>query len=58
MTPRPKSKEGPRRTRLPEAMYHEHEADMVRRVAGHSISEFIRTAVLKAAAKLDVKSKT
>lgn len=45
------TKEGARRTRLPEALYHEEEATLVRKVAGPSISEFIRNAVLSEARK-------
>ena len=55
MTPRKPSEKGPRRTRLPEAMYHDDEAALVRKVAGHSISEFIRSAVMEKARKEDGK---
>ncbi len=55
MTPRKPSEKGPRRTRLPEAMYHDDEAALVRKVAGHSISDFIRTAVIDKARKEDGK---
>lgn len=43
---------GARLHRLPEARYYEAEAELVRSVAGGSISEFIRNAVLKEARKL------
>lgn len=44
--------EGPRLHRLPEARYYEEEAELVRKVAGPSISDFIRKAVLKEAKRV------
>lgn len=44
--------EGPRLYRLPEARYYEAEADLVRSVAGNSISDFIRKAVLNEAKRV------
>lgn len=46
---RPPSEKGPRLARLPEPRFYPEEAELIRSVAGYSVSEFIRSAAVEKA---------